>query len=215
MFEINMKEVNGSLPVEIDKGIFVIENFLTKEETELLHSLAEAADEEQWDLIYLNSLRTKAEGILGSSATKEEVDKYVEEHTVSFWKDKKLEIADRDLAKRITDRAQELFEGLYDTTPLTEFQRQYSGVSLDEHYDQGHDARLVRATVTYVNDNYVDGELYFPDRDLVFRPKAGTMITFPASKDYVHGVKKVGEGPTRYVITSFAWAHGSAGYNEA
>jgi 2OG-Fe(II) oxygenase superfamily len=209
---INLVKINEEFPVEIDDGIYVIESFLTSEEVIRLHELAENATQEEWDEVYLGQLKSKALSILGSNASDDEVADYMEKFTVNFWKDKKLIIKDSELVSKLNDRANLLFDGLYDTTPLSEFQRQYEGVSLDEHYDQGHNPALVRATVTYINDDYTDGELYFPDRGLVLKPKAGTMITFPASEDYVHGVKTVGPGPVRYVITSFGWAYGSKGY---
>ena len=63
--------------------------------------------------------------------------------------------------------------------------------------------------IFYVNGDFNDGELYFPKLNFEYKPQAGDFITFPSSKDYLHGVKIVGEGPSRYALSGFAWAAGT------
>jgi 2OG-Fe(II) oxygenase superfamily len=46
----------------------------------------------------------------------------------------------------------------------------------------------------YLNDDFEGGELYFPMRDLVIKPKARQLILFPGGHEYIHGVKKVISG---------------------
>jgi len=43
----------------------------------------------------------------------------------------------------------------------------------------------------YLNDSYDGGEIYFPNFSYSFKPKAGSLITFPANKEYSHGVTEV------------------------
>lgn len=205
---INLVPINGILPEEIDNGIFLIREFLTEEERSYLHGMALSAPEDEWEKLYKEEIIGQAIHKYGKDDA-ESIQRYILEKHASFWDNKVLAIEDKKLSKVLTYRAQVLFEGLYDTTSLSDFQRQYPGIALAEHHDQGHDPNLVRATVTYINDDYMNGELYFPDRNLKFRPPARSMITFPATRDYVHGVTAVGDGPTRYVITSFGWAYGS------
>ena len=54
-------------------------------------------------------------------------------------------------------------------------------------------------TVFYLNDDYEGGELYFPELDWNFKPKADTLLMFPSTSRYIHGVNKVTKG-TRYTV---------------
>lgn len=59
--------------------------------------------------------------------------------------------------------------------------------------------------VTYLNDDYEGGEIYFPFFEIEKKPKAGDILMYPGSWKYLHGVKPV-KG-TRYAIV--AWFHTS------
>jgi predicted 2-oxoglutarate/Fe(II)-dependent dioxygenase YbiX len=58
------------------------------------------------------------------------------------------------------------------------------------------------AGLFYLNDDYEGGELYFPQHDIEFKPKAGAAYFFPGDKNYLHGVKEIKSG-IRYVIPFF------------
>jgi hypothetical protein len=58
------------------------------------------------------------------------------------------------------------------------------------------------SVLMYPNDNYTGGEITFPDYDLVFKPKAGSMIIFPGNGAYKHTVERVKTG-TRYTMPSW------------
>ena len=45
--------------------------------------------------------------------------------------------------------------------------------------------------VSYFNDDYVGGDLYFPDIGLTFKPKKGSCVIFPSSNLFRHGVYPV------------------------
>lgn len=51
--------------------------------------------------------------------------------------------------------------------------------------NSGHACRRAFSCVTFLNDNFGGGELYFPHRDKNFNPKAGVSILFAA--DELHG----------------------------
>jgi hypothetical protein len=59
------------------------------------------------------------------------------------------------------------------------------------------------AAVIYLNDNYRGGQIYFPNHDN-FQPviTPGTLVTFPGTLEYLHGVTKIKSG-TRYTIAGF------------
>jgi hypothetical protein len=58
------------------------------------------------------------------------------------------------------------------------------------------------ASIVYLNDDYEGGSIYFPQHDLELSPKPGTMVTFPGTAEYMHGVNKITAGE-RYSIASF------------
>ena len=58
------------------------------------------------------------------------------------------------------------------------------------------------ATVVYLNDDYVGGELYFPNQDIQFKPKRGAVYFFPGDMNYVHGVTVLESG-IRYTCPFF------------
>jgi hypothetical protein len=47
------------------------------------------------------------------------------------------------------------------------------------------------ASVYYINDDYVGGEISFPEYDLKIKPQANSLIIFPGNENYVHEVKKI------------------------
>ena len=47
--------------------------------------------------------------------------------------------------------------------------------------------------VIYLNDNYKGGETFFVN-DKEYKPKAGTLIAYPSTIEYAHGVKEIKEG---------------------
>jgi len=59
------------------------------------------------------------------------------------------------------------------------------------------------AAVIYLNDNYRGGQIYFPTQDN-YQPviSPGTLVMFPGTTEYLHGVTKIMSG-TRYTIAGF------------
>jgi hypothetical protein len=45
--------------------------------------------------------------------------------------------------------------------------------------------------------------LFFKNLDLKIKPKKGSLLIFPGTSDFHHGVIPVGEGPIRYVLVGF------------
>jgi hypothetical protein len=71
------------------------------------------------------------------------------------------------------------------------------------------------SAILYLNDNYSGGEISFPHLDISIKPEAGTLITFPGNKHYIHEVKKVTSG-TRFTMSMwlrFDEAVGNAYYS--
>jgi hypothetical protein len=66
--------------------------------------------------------------------------------------------------------------------------------------------------ILYLNDDYIGGELYFPQHNLEFKPPIYSFIMFPGGHENIHGVKEITEG-TRYTMVSF-WDYADAEYSE-
>ena len=50
-----------------------------------------------------------------------------------------------------------------------------------------------------INDNYSGGQVYFPDRNYQFKPKANSLVMWAGNKNFVHGVKDPIDG-NRYNV---------------
>lgn len=58
------------------------------------------------------------------------------------------------------------------------------------------------AALTYLNDDYEGGEIYFSDYNLEIKPLPGELIFFPGTQHYMHGVREVLSG-NRYALMTF------------
>lgn len=55
----------------------------------------------------------------------------------------------------------------------------------------------------YLNDDYVGGEVYFPERNnFTFKPKINSLVMWPGNKNFIHGIK-ITQGSSRYVFGLF------------
>lgn len=66
------------------------------------------------------------------------------------------------------------------------------GWGMHEHFDSSRPTDI--ATLIYINNDYVGGDIYFPEYDISHKPEPGDLLVFPDNPDYVHGVKAVSEG---------------------
>ena len=169
---------------EIHKNIFLIEDFISEDDRALLMEMAENASEEDWKKDYIESL--------------DDI-----KYDINYpWNDKALNV-DSDLKISLRDKIKSSINKDLIVQQFDTIQRHYSGSSLPEHSDRGYNREPEYAIVLYLNDDYLGGELYFSKLNLEFKFPKGSMVVFATGDDYMHGVKEVLEGPTRYVITSF------------
>lgn len=62
--------------------------------------------------------------------------------------------------------------------------------------------RRCYSCVLYINDDYEGGEIGFPLQNKIFKPKPGTLLTYPSDLRYCHYVKKVTEG-TKFILQGY------------
>lgn len=189
---------------EIDENIYLFNDFISKKEIDEIIEQCELATEEEWSTYYFEGLKHFA--MLKFKT--EDVETLVQEGRLEItekWKDKNLKLENESIRQKLNDQVHNIFR-LNDSLTFNGFgviQRQYEGAELTIHVDNHTDPSLDWAVIVYLNDNYSNGELIFPDRKIEIKPKSGSMLMFPTHEGYRHGVKPPGPGPKRYVLPSF------------
>ena len=183
---------------EVYPNIFIIENFITEEEHYYAMSLIIKSEENSWQNTTIKEIEKKYKNDLDQM-------KIALESRNEFWDDKIFKIDDEQFWKSLTKKVNDFFDNKYEVNPMYAIQRQQPNTFLKIHFDQGNNPDLEKAVIIYLNDDYNGGELFFPDHNFEIKPPARSMIIFPGTEDYMHGVKEVLEGPTRYVMPSFGF----------
>jgi hypothetical protein len=196
---------NGFQTKEILENVLLVENFLTKEELDDLWLIINSTPEEDWKIEYLSNLANFCMEKFG----RDDVENLVIEGKYEItqnWEDKNLNISKYECSNIFYNRLNNLVikaDPTIEVSGLKTFQRMQKGVELKSHTDQTTDPSIKYATIIYINDDYVDGEFFFKNKNLQIRPKPGSLIIFPGNDEFEHGVRHVGEGPIRYVIVGF------------
>jgi len=201
----NFKNYNVDQPVN---QIFIIKNFLHLDEIDELLNFINNVDEQLWHEEYLRNLKPFCMQKFG----RDDVENLVKEGLFEItqnWHDKIIMIENRKETDHIFKKIHERLNLLFDDTSIIRpsgnntIQRMQPGVELKSHTDQDTDPSITHASIIYLNDDYVDGELYFVNKNYQIKPNPGTLVIFPGTKEYEHGVKVVGKGPIRYVLPGF------------
>lgn len=204
-FLTNILKENNFQVEEVTDDIVLVKDFFSKDELDKVFEVINSTPNEEWFIEYHANLKNFCMQKFG----RDDVDNLVAEGKFEItqnWQDKNLNIAQYPFQKHLFDRLNNLVQIVDDTIELSGFatiQRMQEGVELKAHTDQDTDPSIRYAAILYLNDDYVDGELFFPINGLEFKPKPGTMLIFPGNAEYNHGVKHVGAGPIRYVLVGF------------
>ena len=196
---------NGFSAVEVESRIFLLEDFLTTEEVEELLAISKAATQDEWEGAYLDNMKDFCMSKFG----RDDIENLVAEGKLELtgnWNDKILRIDKLKVSGQIGQRVTALFDGvdgLRDGSSVGIIQRQYEGVALTEHVDNHTDPSLDYACVAYLNDDYEGGEVFFSKFGIDLKPKPGSLLVFPTTEDWSHGVYEVKAGPVRYVLPIF------------
>lgn len=163
-------------------GIYCIKNFLTQDEVSETYQYVENLKEEDW-------------------VSQQDYEINPE------WNDKIAHLPNHFQIRRAHERMRDIIcdNHEYEYKIFSTVQRHYPGSKLYEHVDSGHSPKLYYASVVYLNDNYNGGELYFPNQNIEIKPSVGSLMMFPTKDEFLHGTRKVEDGPTRYVSSSFIW----------
>lgn len=80
------------------------------------------------------------------------------------------------------------------------------GVAMEVHSDRGpvkENNNILHGFVVYLNDDYEGGQIYYPKKNIIIKPKRCSLVIHPGTEEYSHGVKTVELG-TRYALTMFS-----------
>jgi hypothetical protein len=196
---------NGYSFKEITPELISVENFLSKEQLDTFWNIINNTSQEDWEIEYHANLKTFCMTKFG----RDDIDNLVAEGKFEItqnWKDKNFNISDHEMYNPMYDSLNSMViasDPELHLSGLATIQRMQSGVELKSHTDQNTDPSIRYATIIYINDDYTDGELFFPNLNIELKPKPGTLLFFPGNEEYEHGVKHVGEGPIRYVLVGF------------
>lgn len=190
---------------EVTENILWIKNFLKQEELDFVLNIINKASQADWEVEYMGNLKNFCMSKFG----RDDVDNLVAEGKFEItqnWVDKNLNILkypeQQIYYKRLADMVEASDSSLM-LSGLATIQRMQEGVELKAHTDQHTDPSIRYATIVYINNDYVDGEIFFPNMDISLRPNPGDLLFFPGDDHHNHGVKHVGAGPIRYVIVGF------------
>lgn len=203
-FKQNIKD-NNFIFEEVTEEILWIKDFLTKDELSFILEIINEASQEDWEVEYLSNLKNFCMEKFG----RDDVDNLVAEGKFEItqnWGDKNLNIQEYDQYRVFYERLSNIVEKSDPSlmlSGLATIQRMQPGVELKAHTDQHTDPSIRYASILYINDDYIDGELFFSNLDISLKPKPGDLLFFPGDKKHDHGVRPVGEGPIRYVIVGF------------
>jgi hypothetical protein len=91
------------------------------------------------------------------------------------------------------------------------------GKHFQEHHDNGYSYNCVLSAVSYPNDDYEGGELFFRIQNLNVKAKAGDLFLFPSNFMYPHRAMPVISGTKHSIVTMLDYSdkyHQPAFYQE-
>lgn len=211
-----------------NKDIYIIKDFLGEGEHQYIYSKLKELKLEDFQKSYFeNHVKHFAERTFGSSDLEQLIkDGVIEERDERFnwyWEDKIYFLRDisNKMEQKIADRLKQYLEDDYDFGALSTIQRHGKGQSLGYHFDNETQEGIKYAVVLYLNDDFEGGLLHFPNKEdvkrvggsweliteelegFVIKPKAGNLIIFSTTEDYVHGVTAVESDDSRYALVTF------------
>lgn len=166
--------------IYLAEGVWVIENFFDVQKNKELYDLC--LDNEGWDKLdfqnaFTNNLKVieKAVPIIDEINFKIENQFDLSKYSLQWTR----------MISRFVPR------GKTETLSMS--------IHVDRHDNPGS-KDVVFGVIYYINDNYDGGEIFYPDLNILYKPKANSLVCHDAT--IRHGVKLVKNG-TRYMLPEF------------
>jgi hypothetical protein len=193
---------------ELADQVWQVRKFMSDEDRQEIFDFIAGLTEEDWVGHYMDHLRDKAEKEFGTRDI-ESLQKEGKMEITDNWADKNIMFTGQEIKGRINEGISKIVS--YDPNLFFAgsgtIQRQYEGSDLKVHVDNHVDPYVAYAAVIYLNDDYVHGEVIFPEQGLELKPEPGTLLMFSSGESHPHGVNPPGPGPLRYVIPCFIKQH--------
>lgn len=192
-------------PIQYKDDVFVIENFLSKEEAQkIIYYLEMSVQNGYIDWNQISFYESYAMGFW-------EYDN----NLIPFGLDPKYFHILKDKIKEAGEQCfgKELSEVSYHTQKWTE--GAFAGFHSDNSDEDGNPTAFQRskyAIFLYLNEDFDGGKLNFKNYDITIQPKVGLLAIFKGGHGNEHEVTQVKNG-TRYTIGSF-WDDADAEYDE-
>ena len=129
---------------------------------------------------------------------------WTRENSPPFWCGKVYAYGGKEPLTSIEKKLESLFNTCDEThfNPILDFQRTLpTDQPMEMHKDIIGHSDLKYGLVLYLNDDYLGGEISYPDYDLDIKPTAGMVVIHSA--DVLHGVLPILGGSPRYILTNF------------
>ena len=170
------------IATKIHDDIYEIENFITDDEHRYILDLINSLDEKDWFC---------------------EREDYT---TPEFWFGKSMFFSTDhpQIIKDINKRIESLFMFSYRISNITSLNRYSKNESMATHRDnhtKDGDIHSAYGVVLYYNDNYLGGEIEYPELNIKIKPKSKSLIIHGG--DILHGTCPVIDDNTRYFSTAF------------
>lgn len=216
IIDYNKVRAAGYEVVELDPNVHIIKNFISDNDKEFLLDITKNIDEDEWSKEYRDNVKRKAMETFGTDDLDFlERGGLISQNTYMY--DKSIALAykfEDGPSKTVSDRSSDICSSLaielrkflcdgYELFPFNSMRRHYVGDGMVDHTDQKDTPEQRQSCVLYLNDDYSGGELYFRDQGIDVRPEAGSIAIFNNGIDYMHGVREVLPGPTRYTLATY------------
>jgi hypothetical protein len=185
--------------------VLVVEDFASSEELKHVFNVIDSLTQDDWSIEYTQNLARFCLQKFG----RDDVENLVKEGKFEItqgWQDKNYLMYGDPVITAWLQKAGSIVntaDPSLEQSGMITVQRMQEGVELKAHTDQHTDPSINYATILYLNDDYVAGELFFSNKGLELKPKPGTLVFFPGTDEFNHGVRHVGKGPIRYVLVGF------------
>lgn len=187
--KIRKTRMRRIFPMEINKlhdDVYEINNFLTKQELSDVYKIIQKTPEEAW------------------------FDEHMKEkqNTPDFWFGKNLYFSENNIFRSINKKMRNLLISYSYYPESMHLQRYRKGEFIKHHADQwipDLPYYIGYGFCLYFNDDYLGGELEYPDLNIKVKPKPGSLYVHGGS--VVHGSTPVLNDGIRYFSTIFV--HGT------
>lgn len=191
-----------------DDKIMVFDNFITEEEREFLYSFVKNFDYEglqDYKMPYFNKRQISDKAMSYQPGYENVMDKVRPE--LEIIKNRLYDVLNKFYKEEDWILGQHVFMKIFpDCIPDGHYISKDEGMFIHVDDQPWMESKVIFGSVIYLNDDYVGGELFYPDYDHYHRPKSRSLVLHAG--DIKHGVKAVTEGE-RHAVTALVRIKGN------